>query len=691
MRSSYGSRRAAVCGILLSGLVLAGCAGPSTRVIPRGEVVVREEAEHTPLLEAADPLILQGFLNLFSESSRMAGSTGESRAVRNLERAFRDYGYEAVQKPFEYEDGERTWSGINVEAVRKADTQDADILLIGTRHSTETDSPGSNESAAGMAACLEAARLLSKLPSDTELRFVSFSAQDSSASGALHYVDQLSEQEKDRIIGVVMLEALGHTAQDIIVLGTQDGKPVMAGDMLGEVSGNMLEAAWEYRMRPGGEISAFVQQKIPAVSVSQEWKGYEWGTPLDVPEHIETEQVARAVDVVCRMASEIMGTDSPSLKAKAHSYNDRDYAFVQRKETPSWFGETIDTVQAATGRIGEWMMINTDGQGDKVEKYQFRMRWLGMDSLVDTNYYFTEGRLDLIVPEMEAAGIEFEELKGRMEAVYGELAEEDLGPNGTQYDWLDPVHGKRFSLIPESERYDLHISEYTADRLLFEQRTLDGTVEARVNEDPRCDRLMELVQKCFPSDMGDRIGRVTFFTDGIGGLDCYLAPVETEMNGQEEEEQAPGGEHAVWELGLDLEDTLKADGTWRDRTATVKMLVGLSGQLLEASGEERYAKPYAEQFWPSETAPEGSGPERANQSGAPVIPGAAPGEEAREAEVSPDFVTAFQMFVLSGKPDAGPGNWKKEIRFFYGFEELGTYRNQVRQNLEMEAAYVGED
>ncbi len=122
-------------------------------------------------------------------------------------------------------------------------------------------------------------------------------------------------------------------------------------------------------------------------------------TPLDLPETVDVEQVAQAVDVICGMALEMMSTDTPSMMAKAHSYNDRDYAFVQKKDTPAWFGESPEFVQAETGRTGILNGINTDASGRQVEKYQFRMKWFDVDQIILTDYYFTDGGLSLISVE----------------------------------------------------------------------------------------------------------------------------------------------------------------------------------------------------------------------------------------------------------------------------------------------------
>lgn len=699
----HGSGARLLCA-LLAGAALTGCAGPSTRVIVRSETGNNHELPgEIPVLEEVNPYYLQESLALLSETPRYGGSRGERDAVKYIQQLLGDYGYQVEIQRFRYETESGVRTGTNVEAVREASSRDSDILVICSNHDTGKESPGANDNGSGTAALLETARLLSRIPTDTELRFVSFAQCGSERLGARHYVESLGKRERERIVGVVELDQMGHVSNGEMVLGTVDGGSVYAGDLLRTVSGKVLGDSWPYVCRTGGNIGAFVRDGIPAVSVSQRWDGYENGTPMDLPETVDVEQVAQAVDVICGMALEMMSTDTPSMMAKSHSYNDRDYAYVQKKDTPAWFGETTEFIQTETGRTGLLNGVNTDASGHQVEKYQFRMKWFDVDQIILTDYYFTDGRLSLISLEGEEAGIEFDDMKERITELYGEPIGKNSGPNGTEYDWADPVYHKFFALIPETEGYELEIREYWTDETVYEQHSPDGKLLALETEDLRCDVLSDLVRDLLPENGEQVIESVRYYTDGIGGTAGYVEREDEKAGGRNSHEGEGGQEkHRLrWSLSVDLEDALDRSGNWKNRTETILMLTGLYGEILEQTEivqkqedgleQKTYGEAFAARFTETE---EETVPEAAEQPQAPVTRvGVAPGEAGREA-APPDFKTAFQMYVLAERSEKAPESWKSRMEFFRQFEELETYRSRVRTNLNMSSeigAYAGED
>lgn len=627
--------------VLVSGAVLAGCAGPSTRVLPRGQAPSRTVQEDIPLLEEADSLDIQKSLSRLAAEPRPAGSSGEKKAVDYMEQTLSHYGYKTERQTYTYETEEGMAEGCNLSGLRTSGNPDGDILLIGTWHDTAVSSPGAGKNGSGAAMFLEIARLLSELPTDTELRFVSFSGHEDELMGVRHYVSRLSDREKQRMIGAVMLEPSGCQAGGELVIGTADGRGTMVGNMLREASGYEYSQMWSYQAAPGGETSVFMREEIPAVSIGQQFESYEADTPLDLSSGIDAEALAQAAETVCSVAAEIMDARTPSMMAKSHSYNDRDYSFEQTKDTPSWFGESIETVQAGTGRTGRHLTVSMDSEGRTTERYQFHMKWFGSDQIMETSYYFTDGKLERIVPEAWEAGISFEEVKGLLEGFYGSPAGENKGTSGTEYDWQDPEGGRFFALIPEDGRYVLEIREYTPDPVVLEMRNGDGSLREALRADSRCDACMDLIAKVLPEMTG--LEKITFFTDGAGRESSYLTVMEHAADRE-------STEAAGWELGVDPADILYQSGGWRDYTETVKQLTGFYGEIL-AKTEPELEKAYA----------------ALQKDGA-----------------SPDFSTAFTMFVLTDQPDEAPGDWKEEVRFFYQSEECVDYRSQVRQNLKMQ-------
>ncbi len=714
MKDSYGTTLAVrLAAGVLSGILLSGCAGPSTRVLPRESAgQTFEMPEESLVLEEVNPFYLQEELDILSASPRISGSRAEGEAARYMEQLLKDYGYDVKRQRFRYETGETIVTGSNVVAVRKASSPDADILIVSSHHDTAEGSPGANNSASGVVTLLETARLLSRLPTDTEIRYISFAGHEADQLGARHYMESLSRRERERMIGAVDLNALGYISDDQVVLGTLDGKKTLLGDMLGESSRSVLGESWGYEERSDGSLGFFVAGQIPAVSVSQRREAFESGTPLDTAEIVDIERVSQVVDVVSQMVSQIMSTDTPSMTAKAHFYNDlRDYAFVQKKGTPIRFGGSREETEAAVGIHGVLAATNTDAFGRLIEKYQYRMKWFDVDQIILTDYYFVDGKLDTIELEADAAGVDFEDMKERLSDMYGEPVGENNGPNGTEYDWTDSVNRRFFALMPGTDGYDLEIREYSTDRVILEQRTPDGTVILQNIKDDRTDKIMELFRDIFPQEAWTRIGAVTLYTDGVGSTESYLEPMEPAPSKDGERQSTPpGGEDALWELGIDLEDALDADGNWRNETRAVRELAGLYGQLLEASMQGGYIGKFDVRFGGQAEEPEqplqsgtdgrpeaAKSPEtQAQQPGAEeqpdvptgtkdpnIRPGVAPGDAPEEQLPPLEFADAFALFVLAHKPEQMTGSFSERIGFFYEFEELTAYRSMVRGNLQL--------
>ena len=177
MKDSYGTALAVrLAAGVLSGVLLSGCAGPSTRILPQESAgQAYETPEEILVLEEVNPFYLQEELDILTATPRPSGSRGESDAARYMQQLMQDYGYDVERQRFRYETGEAVVTGTNVIAVRRAASPDADILIVSAHHDTAEGSPGANGSASGVVTMLETARLLSRLPTDTEIRCISFS------------------------------------------------------------------------------------------------------------------------------------------------------------------------------------------------------------------------------------------------------------------------------------------------------------------------------------------------------------------------------------------------------------------------------------------------------------------------------------------------------------------------------------
>lgn len=679
MNASFKSSRTVFLGTVLAAVIAAGgCAGPSTRVLPRESPQQIKEQEEVPVLEEGNPFYLQEEVETLAVSARAAGSGEEREAVRYIQQLLEDYGYEVELQRFTYQTalGEDKILGTNVVAVRQTASPLSDILIVGAHHDTFSYSPGAGDSAAGVAALLETARLLSRMPSDTELRFVSFSGYMDEQAGCQHYVASLTEQERQRVVGAVQLDDLACSLDSGIILGTEDGAPTLLGDFLRDAGQELLQENWFYERKEGGGHCRFVHGRIPAVAVSQRNQTYENASRFDRPETVDIERLTQVVNVLSRAISDIMSYETPSMIAKSRHYNNlRDEAAVQYVGMPIPFGEDCVQTEHRLGVPGKLFAENVDYEGRPIQVYQYPVKWFGVDQTLLTNCYYTDGQLTSIAVDGDGAGVGFEEMRGRLILTYGQPMQREEGPAGLDYLWQDSVSRTIVSFAQAGDGYHLELQPFEAGYLDLDSyeiipatnQNLPFGLGHRLREDsgaqdPRVNVLLSKVRQLLPIGDGFSLARVDIYTDGIGGTRELLETIPPETDDVPEEEILPV---FVWKL--DLEDALWADGKWKNETDFVRRILLLYGQTLKET--KHYHDAFLQAFLDREDLPER------------VMLGVKPGDG---FEQLPDLPESFLWFVLTDQPEEADGEWGARIRFFYQYEELTAYRTQIRNNLKID-------
>src|SRR5699024_10767842 len=127
-------------------------------------------------------------------------------AVQYLKERFTEMGYTVTLQPYRDSQGR---SGPNVAAVKEASSPDADILILSAHHDSVPTAYGANDNASGVAALLYVAQALKDVPTDTQVRFISFTDEENGKNGSRAYTASLSEGEKDRMIGDIQFDMLG--------------------------------------------------------------------------------------------------------------------------------------------------------------------------------------------------------------------------------------------------------------------------------------------------------------------------------------------------------------------------------------------------------------------------------------------------------------------------------------------------
>lgn len=657
MKRTFMHMRALTVGVLCS-LLTVGCAGPSTRVLPQeNHWEYLDQMEESSFLESANPFYIQELLGLLTASSRSGGSQGEIKTGLLLQQYLQDYGYEVTRQRFRQWNGKDSneATGTNVVAVRKAHSDNADILIISTHHDTVPGSPGANQNAAGTAVWLETARLVSRLPSDTEVRFVSFSGSEDGWLGSRYYVGSLSEKEKNRVIGTIQLDACASVDFPQMVLGTEDGKETMLGNQLQRSFWNVLGETISYEKRSDSDAVSFVRGMIPAVSLTQKRDSYTKNTPLDQEETIDVEQIARLTDCVAAAAAQIMSVDSPSMRAKSHFMNDlRDSVYIQQNGALLGFGMSQRNIQGKLRQDGV-LISSHESDGHTIEDFQYPMKWFDVDQIILSNYYFIDGRLDSIMLDADGAGIDLDDMVERISSWYGTVDLEDSGPNGVEYTWHVPLLNLSATLTQTTAGYDVELKKYHSETQILGRFDAEGTcLSAEDGQTVRIQKAFDKWDQMIPEAVKENISGVTFYTDGLEETKAYLIPERTEE-----------GDLSV-EFCLDLNDLMDMRAVWRNETEAEKKILYLLGEMLKLENPNDIAIRFNERF-----------AEDMNS----VQTGVSPSEFGNVQAALPDFSESFLYFILTERHDEQPDAWSERIGFFYGSPELISWRSEIRRNL----------
>lgn len=152
---------------------------------------------------------------------------------------------------------------------------------------------------------IELARVLKSLPTDTELRFVTFGAEELGLIGSQEYVDGLSHDEKDRIVGMFNLDMVGSRDAGDLVLKTADGKANFVTKLAQASSLRLNGAATPYSEGGRSDHVPFAEAGIPAALFIHDPAEPWYHTPEDSIDKISKEKlqdVAEIVELPCTIA-----------------------------------------------------------------------------------------------------------------------------------------------------------------------------------------------------------------------------------------------------------------------------------------------------------------------------------------------------------------------------------------------------
>ncbi len=144
---------------------------------------------------------------------RIEGTEGELAAAYYLMGVLEDYGYDPWIQEVPLPNGSFTR---NVIADRVGGW--GDTMIVGGHYDTKigTGSPGANDNGSGTVVTLELARCFAEVPALCDLRFIFFGGEELLVNhtdlhhfGSRYYVANMTREEKDELIGAVIIDMVG--------------------------------------------------------------------------------------------------------------------------------------------------------------------------------------------------------------------------------------------------------------------------------------------------------------------------------------------------------------------------------------------------------------------------------------------------------------------------------------------------
>ncbi len=614
---------------------------------------------------------LRADLDILTASHRPIGSQGEADAVQYLKGRFEEMGYAVTLQPYTDSQGR---VGHNVIAAKEASSPDADILVLSAHHDSVPTAYGANDNASGTAALLYAAEALKDIPTDTELRFISFTDEENGKNGSRAYTASLTGEEKDRMIGDIQFDMLGGLGADGTLVCTMDGEANWVSQLLQEKDAGLALGA-----ETASDHASLQLAGVPSVLLMQDGQGYLYHSAADTPDQLNLYAIVRAAEAAVAAAEEIASSDTPSYRELARAQGD-GCTYRQTQQNVIYFsGSRADTEAyiGAAGELADTWEISGDGWTDTYETYRYSMRWFDGESPMNTYYQYRNGFLERITIRPEETGCTQEEVRALIEAMYGAPEREEDG----QASWADPVYSKYITLSQDEEGCLVSVGSYSLGitNVLASYPVSGG--QASIT-DPEDRAVWDYLCSILPLEARQKIAEFNLFTDGTSNILAYTSPIK----------EGEVTDNTRFSISIDYYDVYDENGAKRDWSKLTYTILHEYGHVLledetqvdlskgtsthdpAAFVEGSFRKGFYDTFW-RELGDTGVGDYEANPTRYVSRYGANYFHE--------DIADTFAAFVLGGEPQ-GDTVAEDKLRFFWADPNMTALRTAIRENLGLE-------
>ena len=560
-------------------------------------------------------------------------------------------------------------TGSTVVAVKPAAQPGADILVLSAHHDSDPTAYGANDNASGVAALLYTAQALRELPTDTEIRFVSFTDEENGKKGSAAYLASLDEEERSRIVGDIQFDMLGGLGTLGTGLYTTDGQQNWLSGLL-----QGKDPALGLSAETASDHASFQMAGIPSVLLMQNGRGYLYHSAADTMQNLNLYAIAGAAETVLEAVREVADETTPSYRELAAQQGE-GYTYRQTRQSKILFGSSREEVCAAIGATGELAdsyEVTGNGWVDRYETYRYRMRWFDIETPICTDYHYRNGFLENVELRLQETGCTVEEAYEGMLTMYGAPYREEEG----RVEWLDEVYGKYLTL--NREEAAVTVSNYSVGitNVLASYPVQQGQAEI---EDARDKAVWDYLCRILPVQARQKIAQFDLFTDGFGNILAYTTPLQ-------EDGVTDNTRFCITVDYYDVYDEAGNPRDWSKLTYTIlheyghvlledetqiDLSVGQNTHDVAGFVPGSFRMTFYETFW-KELGDSAVADYEQNPTHYVSRYGANYFHE--------DIADTFAVFVLGQFPQ-GDTVAQDKLRFFFADENMAALRSAIRQNL----------
>ncbi|MGE7664575.1 M28 family peptidase [Ureibacillus composti] len=222
----------------------------------------------------------------------------------------------------------------NVVATKKATQKSTgQLVLVGAHHDSVDGAPGANDDASGTATVLELARVFANSPTDTDLRFVTFGAEENGLLGSYEFVNRMTDEDYDRTVGMFQMDMVGSKDAGPLIVYTNDGEKNIVTDLAAAAGARLSKTgeATPYGMEGRSDHVPFAEIGLPAAlfihAPVEPW----YHSPEDTLDKISKEKLEEVATIVGAAVYQVARPDTPALTNAKVAPKEVDYVFEERE------------------------------------------------------------------------------------------------------------------------------------------------------------------------------------------------------------------------------------------------------------------------------------------------------------------------------------------------------------------------